>query len=412
MSEQREMEKGATREDLRQRAPVEAATKAKAAEAEPARSAKTDKLKEPCKDSSRYDLNQQPICTDGEQTADFSVETPKTYSAASTAAAEASAAKRAKRGRAPRVTHWTKSEDESMARGYQQYGFQWTAMTRDPTLNLARRTGPQVRDRFRLKFPAHYQDSVPLPLPDGTERPPRIRSARAARRAEAARGELQLHVVWAKGASRPAEKGVQAPATSANPGSGPGEPGPVYQSPYAPMGRTTQAARAQEKGPTTQRPSSPLASESAGTTTASEVPPERRPAAPLPVERLPSSRTSDSLQDRDREESPTDAPSPDEPDETETETVRHMGILGLLNDDADVVAPPTATHGAAVSGSQSVPTGYTGSNGTGDGTGDGGSSRLPPFKSTFEEWSTVEDSVELPPLLWEDMASRPIFELD
>ena len=53
---------------------------------------------------------------------------------------------------------------------------------------------------------------------------------------------------------------------------------------------------------------------------------------------------------------------------------RNLGILGLLNDGEEEV------------------------------------SRLPPFKYPYEDWG--EDSVTLPPLLWEDMAARPMFDIE
>ena len=58
---------------------------------------------------------------------------------------------------------WTEREDADLARGYQQHGYQWTAISKDPTLNLAHRTGPQVRDRFRLKYPELYTNAGAMP---------------------------------------------------------------------------------------------------------------------------------------------------------------------------------------------------------------------------------------------------------
>ena len=59
----------------------------------------------------------------------------------------------------------------------------------------------------------------------------------------------------------------------------------------------------------------------------------------------------------------------------EAEEARNLGILGLLNDE------------------------------------DTQGSRLPSFKYAFEDdWGS--NNVTLPPLLWEDMASRPIFDLE
>lgn len=58
---------------------------------------------------------------------------------------------------------WTEREDADLARGYQKHGYQWTAISKDPTLNLAHRTGPQVRDRFRLKYPELYTNAGAMP---------------------------------------------------------------------------------------------------------------------------------------------------------------------------------------------------------------------------------------------------------
>lgn len=51
---------------------------------------------------------------------------------------------------------WTKTEDAGLDKGYKKYGFCWTAIVQDPELSLSQRTGPQVRDRFRTRFPELY----------------------------------------------------------------------------------------------------------------------------------------------------------------------------------------------------------------------------------------------------------------
>lgn len=58
---------------------------------------------------------------------------------------------------------WTEREDADLATGYQKHGYQWTAISKDITLNLAHRTGPQVRDRFRLKYPELYTNAGATP---------------------------------------------------------------------------------------------------------------------------------------------------------------------------------------------------------------------------------------------------------
>ncbi|KAL8684199.1 MAG: hypothetical protein Q9224_006525, partial [Gallowayella concinna] len=48
---------------------------------------------------------------------------------------------------------WSEEEDESLVKGYQKYGFSWKDIAIDPTLALGNRTGNQIRDRFRKRFP-------------------------------------------------------------------------------------------------------------------------------------------------------------------------------------------------------------------------------------------------------------------
>ncbi|MCJ1337709.1 hypothetical protein MMC09_002992 [Bachmanniomyces sp. S44760] len=55
---------------------------------------------------------------------------------------------------------WTEEEDENLAKGYRQYGFQWTAIAKDPSCKLSHRRGNQIRDRFRLKYAAIYRQAV------------------------------------------------------------------------------------------------------------------------------------------------------------------------------------------------------------------------------------------------------------
>ena len=58
---------------------------------------------------------------------------------------------------------WTEREDGHLIQGYQKHGFQWTSIAKDIDLDLSHRTGPQVRDRFRLKFPEVYMSSSAIP---------------------------------------------------------------------------------------------------------------------------------------------------------------------------------------------------------------------------------------------------------
>ncbi|KAL9045743.1 MAG: hypothetical protein Q9214_001266 [Letrouitia sp. 1 TL-2023] len=67
------------------------------------------------------------------------------------------------KGNAPRKRHpkqpWTKEEDAGLIKGYQQHGFAWTRIAKNPTFKLQNKTGPQIRDRFRLKFPELYGEA-------------------------------------------------------------------------------------------------------------------------------------------------------------------------------------------------------------------------------------------------------------
>ena len=64
-----------------------------------------------------------------------------------------------KNGRLPvraRKHHWTEEEDAELDKGFRKYGYQWNLMVKDPDLHFDRRSGGQIRDRFRLRFPELY----------------------------------------------------------------------------------------------------------------------------------------------------------------------------------------------------------------------------------------------------------------
>ena len=220
---------------------------------------------------------------------------------------------------------WTNDEDANLSKGYQKYGFQWTAIAKDPDMKLNHRTGAQVRDRFRLKFPAHYQASVPLPLP--------VAPKKASRKT-----------------SPPPQFTFIVHDIAKPPDSGRG--------------------RARVESTDAKSPSKPK-----NACERSELPlhMERDVFQGLNVQPLPDANLSPSPEST----SPVSHTTGEGSRQTsaEAEDARHLGILGLLNDE------------------------------------DEQSSRLPPFKYTFDDdWGG--DSVTLPPLLWEDMASRPIFDLE
>lgn len=56
---------------------------------------------------------------------------------------------------------WSEAEDESLEKGYQKHGFCWKDIANDPSLALGDRSGPQIRDRFRKRFPDLYSEVPP-----------------------------------------------------------------------------------------------------------------------------------------------------------------------------------------------------------------------------------------------------------
>ena len=55
--------------------------------------------------------------------------------------------------------YWTKEQDANLDIGHRRYGFAWTHISKDTTLNLSNKTGAQIRDRFRLRYPKIYDES-------------------------------------------------------------------------------------------------------------------------------------------------------------------------------------------------------------------------------------------------------------
>ena len=245
------------------------------------------------------------------------------------------------------LPRWTPEEDANLSKGYQKYGFQWTAISKDPNMNLGHRTGPQLRDRFRLKYPVHYQASVPLPLPDAAKRTRRRKSdndPKPSRTKPKPQGSHRQELTWIlRDSSEP----------------------PQNTASKAPRSRRSDAAK--KIIPSSRCNSFPTKYLQSEHDTPPRIQESRfsdvdQPSAPQSTP--PASITTG---DRSRQTSP-------EADET-----RNMNIDDLLNDDSET------------------------------------NSRLPPFKFPFDnDWSNeaISDSVTLAPLLWEDMASRPLFGLE
>jgi Myb-like DNA-binding domain len=257
---------------------------------------------------------------------------------------------------------WTSEEDSNLSRGYQKYGFQWTAIAKDSEFKLGHRTGAQVRDRFRMKYPIVYQSSVPLPLPDAGKRAPRKKGHGA----DDAPNPSQLTFIMHDTNTAPG----RASSTSSTPtASAARRPRPALPAIQPPPEQSVPSLSSQGSSPGT--PAVMLPDRFSGLH-----------VQPLPD---PSPQVDDS--DDDMQETPAGSSDRDEP-VADAEEVRHLSILGLLNEDNE-------SH-----------------------------ERLPSWKYALDEWDSGGGSgegaggVTLPPLLsWEEMngmgmGSRHMFDLE
>ncbi|KAL8771998.1 MAG: hypothetical protein Q9209_002663 [Squamulea sp. 1 TL-2023] len=99
---------------------------------------------------------------------------------------------------------WSEEEDESLVKGYQKYGFSWKDIATDPMLALENRTGPQIRDRFRKRFPELYGEA-PAPPQEPQHVPDAIPTAAEAKEKQPA-GTGQNLVGSGEGGNRNDEK--------------------------------------------------------------------------------------------------------------------------------------------------------------------------------------------------------------
>ncbi|MCJ1245818.1 hypothetical protein MMC30_003022 [Trapelia coarctata] len=227
---------------------------------------------------------------------------------------------------------WTTEEDANLAKGYQKYGFKWTAIAKDSEMNLGHRTGSQIRDRFRLKFAELYSAAPPGPETRPSKKHKKPKAARTVSSSHSSvEGELEI---------RP-EKGKEAESNGILRN---GSKAPIF-----PLPLTFKH----------------LWAESTETESTSEQ--QIHPEADTISERRREPWMEREAYSSEEEQSRHSSTAPEEG--------RHMGILGLLNDEEEEL--------------------------------EGG--KLPSFKYPYDDWDG--DSVTLPPLLWEDMATRPIFEL-
>ncbi len=67
---------------------------------------------------------------------------------------------------------WTEREDQELEKGFLKHGYQWERIAKDDTLNFDNRSGSNIRDRFRLKYPEKWAEPRPAPVGPGLPRRP------------------------------------------------------------------------------------------------------------------------------------------------------------------------------------------------------------------------------------------------
>ena len=236
---------------------------------------------------------------------------------------------------------WSKEEDASLAMGYQKHGFKWTAITRDPELNLSHRIGSQVRDRFRLKFSDLYE--APPPTPEFKDTKKRKLPKHLKIRTSIGDENLKKDLETGSAKEREMIPHKNSALESQKDSSALSSPPLSVISPPIEIGIGSERILGSRQH-----------DRMLGFATRRELRTE-----PLPEQRQEGLYSYD---ERSRQSS------------TAADEARNLGIIGLLNDEEEEV------------------------------------SRLPSIKYPYDDWGV--DSVTLPPLLWEDMAARPIFDLD
>ena len=238
---------------------------------------------------------------------------------------------------------WSKEEDVNLAMGYQRHGFKWTAITRDPELNLSHRLGSQVRDRFRLKFSDLYEAPLPTPESKNTlerKAPKHLKTKTSNGDDESMKKDVGTSAIKKGEMAHDKDSALESHQDSLAPPS----PPQLVISPSIEIGIGSERTRISKQH-----------DGMLGLAIRCELGrPERM------TEQCQEALSSSD--ERSRQSSTT------------ADEARNLGITGLLNDAEQEV------------------------------------SRLPPIKYPYDDWRV--DSVTLPPLLWEDMAARPIFDLD
>ena len=270
----------------------------------------------------------------------------------------------------PTPPKWSGEDDQNLSRGFQKYGFHWTAISKDPELNLQDRSGPQLRDRFRVKFPIHYQSSVPIELPEqasGYDRDQRPRRRAAPKGGTKVSLDSSTNLRWPKNNA----DGTQATASGQR----------SKNMSIADIIKPTDSART----PRITRTSLPSMQSLCAKVDAQPLPePTGHGGTFFDVQPLPEegedfdeSEFDDMMSEDNDGDEQEGYVTGDEQDDNDR---RHLGISGLLNEPEAETTSKTK--------------------------------RLPPFKSTYddvqENWG--QNAVTLPPLLLE--AQRPMSELD
>ena len=62
-------------------------------------------------------------------------------------------------------TAYSDAEDHALLKGFQKYGNTWAAIQQDCELSLGHRKSTDLRDRFRTRFPEHYEKAGLTPRP-------------------------------------------------------------------------------------------------------------------------------------------------------------------------------------------------------------------------------------------------------
>ncbi|MCJ1385705.1 hypothetical protein MMC17_008828 [Xylographa soralifera] len=240
---------------------------------------------------------------------------------------------------------WTKEEDENLIKGHKKHGFSWTAITKDPDMQLSHRLGAQVRDRFRLKFSELYQATPPS---TGKNKAKPQQKYKATTEKSDIGSSLETATVTRTPKRRKTESHVDTSGEGRKAPRAKPRNAPLSPKPYTLPSELETATRVLDRH--------------CGQDSRHESARDMRSELPGQPQAV-YSEILHSSDERSRQSSVT------------ADDARHLGILGLLNDEEEEEI-----------------------------------SRLPPFKYPYEDWG--EDSVTLPPLLWEDMAARPMFDLE